>query len=371
MKKILMSVVGIGLGHATRSEAIYNELKQKSKVNIMSYGEAHNYFKKMRLPSVDFGGYSYHGGEYSFDILLQIIDFFKNPGKLRQDYVKFRKHANEFKPDVVFSDSEPNAFFYATNRGIPNSVLTNLITTVTHYNIIPKYLKTREIALQNILLNRLLNFMLKRGDRFFVPSFEQRVSYEEKVEYTDLIVREKPSELISESQFRKKFGLAKDFYYVHVGGADVEKYLYHVLENILPKFKDEFFVVSSNYATKKIVSKDNMVIFPFIKNSLEIMKMSKGVIAPAGHSTISEAIVYKKPLLAIPVRSHVEQLVNASLLKREGFGDACFFEGAISPKFLKESIEKFFAKRDDFEEILKKVKFKGEGAKQIAKELLR
>ncbi len=365
-----MSVVGIGLGHATRSNSIYNKLKGKAKLKIISYGEGYNYFKKLKIPSYDIGSYPYLGEEFSFNILLQLMDFLKSPNKLKADYLKFRKYADNFGPDAVFSDSEPNAFFYAIRRRIPNFVLTNLVTTLNNYNLIPKEFRTKKVALQRVFLRRLIDFMLKHGDKFFVPSFEKKVKYTEKVEYTDLIVRKTPSQLDSENKLREKLGIDRDFYYVHVGGAEIEKYLFMVLENVLPHFKDEFFVISSNYVTKKIIKKDNMIIYPFVKNSLEFLKLSKGLISSAGHSSISESVVYKKPVLAVPVREHVEQLVNASILRKENFGDACFFEKRISARKLKESIKKFIVHRDSIEENLKYANFKGRGAKKIAHSLL-
>jgi uncharacterized protein (TIGR00661 family) len=176
-----MSVVGIGLGHATRSVSIYNSLKGKAKLKLISYGDGYKFFKRLKIPSCNIGGYPYVGEEFSFNILLQLMDFLKNPNKLRGDYVKFRKYADDFNPDVVFSDSEPNAFFYAIRRKMPNSVLTNLVTTLNHYNLIPKKLRTKTVALQKVFLKRLIDFMLKYGDKFFVPSFERKVKYTEKV----------------------------------------------------------------------------------------------------------------------------------------------------------------------------------------------
>ncbi|MCD6576046.1 MAG: hypothetical protein J7K73_02720 [Nanoarchaeota archaeon] len=371
MKKILMSVVGIGLGHATRSEAVYRQIKEKSKVKILTYHDTYRYYKKLKIPAEDFGGYKYKGRGYSFDVLLQINDFFKNPTKLRADYKRFRNLADKFKPDIVFTDSEPNGFFYATRRDLPNFTLTNLITTLTHYKLVPKKLKTREIAIQHLLLKRLINFMLKKGDKFFVPSFERNIFYEEKIEYTDLIVRKKPAQLPSISHLKKKLKIDKDFYYVHVGGSDIERELFHMLELVLPNFKDEFFIVSSNHSTKEVIKKDNMLIFPFVKNALEYVKLSKGIISPAGHSSISEALVYKKPILVIPLRNHIEQLVNGALIKKEGLGETCFFERKLSISTLIDSLKRFISKYDILTSNVKATKFKGDGAKQIAREILK
>jgi UDP-N-acetylglucosamine--N-acetylmuramyl-(pentapeptide) pyrophosphoryl-undecaprenol N-acetylglucosamine transferase len=371
MKKILMSVVGIGLGHATRSEAIYKKLRGKAKLKILTYYDSYNYYKKVGIPCEDFGGYIYKGDEYAFDVLLQMIDFFKNPTKLRDDYKRFRKSADEFKPDIIFSDSEPNAFFYGYRRGLPNFVLTNLITTLSNYGAIPRNLRTHDVSLQKAMINRLIGFMMKRGGRFFVPSFESNVKYMDNVNYVDLIVRQKPSELPQKSKLRKKLGINKEFYLVHVGGAAIERYLFPIVESVLSQFEDRFFVVSSNGATNKVIRKDNMLILPFIKNQLEYLKLAEGIISPAGHSTISEAVVFKKPIMAVPVRNHVEQLVNAALVEKEDFGKACFFGGRLSINTFRKSLVEFFKHEEEYKSNLKSIKLSGNGASQIARGILK
>lgn len=371
MNKILMSVVGIGLGHATRSEAIYNNLKGHARLNVLSYGDAYKYFKRIKAPSRDFGGYEYKGENFSFNIMMQILELLKNPKKLKKDYVLFKKHAKKFNPDYIFTDSEPNAFLYALNHGIRNATLSNLVTTQTHSNIIPKRLNTKEIKLQSVLLGRLMNYMLSRGDRFFVPSFESKVLFKEKVTYTDLIVRQKPSEIESVKKLREKIGIDRDFYFVHVGGSGIERFLFHIYEHALSKLKDKYFVISSNYATKKIIKKDNMIIYPFIKNTLDYLKLSEGMISPAGHSSISEAIIFKKPMMVVPLRNHIEQIVNAALLEKEEYGKACFFDKKMDLLHFRQNLDSFFKQQDSFKTNLKKTKFNGSGAKDIAEIILK
>jgi len=365
--KILFGVVGIGLGHATRSEAIIRQLQKVANVKVITWGPAHEYFKKVGINSHSIGGYEYKGEKYTFNVLFNIFDTFKDPGKLRREYYHFAKLGDAFKPDVVFGDSDPNTFFYAYRRNLPNYSLSNLITTIDNYDKIPKHLKGRDLVLQNFMVQRLMNYMLKRGTRIFVPSFESKVRYRDKVRYTDLIIRKKLGELPSEQKIREKLGIDEDFYLVSVGGSDIEKSLFKVLMKILPKFKDKKFIISSNFITKKVETEKNMTIYPFINNMLEYLKICKGVIAPAGHSTISEAICYKKPIMAVPVINHVEQLVNASLIQKDGFGEACFLQEKLNGTDIRKCIEKFFKSEETIRQRLNIFKFRGEGAEEIAR----
>ncbi len=369
MKKMLMSVIGIGLGHATRSEAIYNELKEDLEIKLLSYGDAVNYFQRKNINFDDFGGTVYKGEEFSLNIMFQVTDFIKNPKKIRNDYKNFKSFADEFKPNFIFSDSEPNSIFYASKNKIKNAVLSNAVTTVMNYNSLPKNFKTGEIKIQNVFLKKLVDYMIKRSEKVFVPSFEKRIKYKEKVEYTDLILRKTPSEVESVKELRNITGINKKFYYISMGGSDIERYIFNILKEVLPKFKNKFFIISSNYAENKIIQKENMLIYPFINNPFKYLKMCEGVISTAGHSIISEAIVYKKPILVIPVRKHIEQLVNAILLEKNGFGIACFFEKRISSQELIESLETFFNDKYELENNIKNTKFKGNGSKQISKKI--
>jgi UDP-N-acetylglucosamine--N-acetylmuramyl-(pentapeptide) pyrophosphoryl-undecaprenol N-acetylglucosamine transferase len=372
MKKILVSVCGIGLGHATRSEAVIRELLKKgdADIKVVSYGSGYEYFKENGIDCEEMGGFEYKGAQFTFSVLLNMLDSIRDPTKLRRDYYEFMKIADKFKPDIVLSDTEPNAFFYAYRRSIPNFVLTNLITVLNNFTLIPRKYITRDVLVQQFMVDRLINFIKKRTERFYVPTFEQKLHYMDNVMYTDVIVRKKPSELESEEELRKKLGIERQFYYVSVGGAEIEKYFFNLIEKVLPKFKDKYFVVSSNNMVNKVIERANMKILPFMPNALEWLKISEGIIAPAGHSTISEAICFKKPMLIAPVKNHIEQLVNSRMVIREGFGDACYFERDTATEDLFKSIEKFFTEEKAFKLKLDNSKVNGSGAGQIAENLL-
>lgn len=371
MVKILISVVGIGLGHATRCEAIARALIDAgAEVLMVTHGVAYDYFKKIGLPVEKMKGYEFSGEKFTFNVMLNILGALKEPSKFQKDYIIFRDVADKFKPDIILSDSEPNAFFYAYRRNIPNYILSNVISTINNSGLVPIKLRSRAVILQSFMLRRLINFMLHRADLFLVPTFESRVKYGDKIRYTDLIVRKKPKDMPADSELRDKIGIYKEFYYVSIGGSDIEKYLFNFFEKILPEYKDKYFVISSNYLVKRVTEKGNMKIYPFIEEALDFIKLSKGVITTAGHSTLSEAVVYKKPVLAIPVRKHIEQIVNAMLIKKEGFGEPCFFEEDVTQAKLKQALDSFFKNEETFRKNFEGITFEGRGAEQIARIIL-
>ena len=54
----------------------------------------------------------------------------------------------------------------------------------------------------------------------------------------------------------------------------------------------------------------------------EIFFLSDVIIMRGGHTAISQAIQYGKPIISIPIQSHGEQLANSSKIEKLGIGKA-------------------------------------------------
>ena len=68
----------------------------------------------------------------------------------------------------------------------------------------------------------------------------------------------------------------------------------------------------------------NLTFRPFSDDSfLKDLASCRYVLCNGGHSTISEALYYGKPVLCTPVELFYEQTVNAHLLSLAGYGDYC------------------------------------------------
>jgi uncharacterized protein (TIGR00661 family) len=74
----------------------------------------------------------------------------------------------------------------------------------------------------------------------------------------------------------------------------------------------------------------------------EALRCCKGVIAPAGHQLLSEALYLNKPILAFPQKNQYEQKVNAQMLEKSGRG----FEGNI--KTIKKDLIRFMSSINKF-----------------------
>jgi uncharacterized protein (TIGR00661 family) len=74
----------------------------------------------------------------------------------------------------------------------------------------------------------------------------------------------------------------------------------------------------------------------------EALRRCRGVIAPAGHQLISEALYLSKPVLAFPQTGQYEQKVNARMLEKSGRG----FYGHVG--HMQHDMKKFFDHIDEF-----------------------
>jgi uncharacterized protein (TIGR00661 family) len=75
---------------------------------------------------------------------------------------------------------------------------------------------------------------------------------------------------------------------------------------------------SGSIVPRKISS--NMWYFEWCPYKDEIFYLSDVILMRGGHTAISQAIQYGKPILSIPIESHGEQLSNSSKIERLGIG---------------------------------------------------
>lgn len=95
------------------------------------------------------------------------------------------------------------------------------------------------------------------------------------------------------------------------------------------------FVFSEGKSNGEIVPKkisSNMWYFEWCPYKDEIFFLSDVIIMRGGHTAMSQAIQYGKPIISIPIESHGEQLANSSKIERLGIGKA------INSKTMNQSV---------------------------------
>ena len=342
---ILFSVNGIGWGHATRSFAIAKKLK--GKIKFVSWGESYNFLKE-RVKNISKIKWYKLRGEFLVDNLLVMSDMLKN---LNLNFIaikKMKEIVNKFKPDIIISDTDLISLNVANLYGIPAFSISTMYTIDDNYRYIPNNLK-KGLRLQKKGLDYILKLINKKSELIFYPSFNTNNPYRDKVKVTDLIVRKKPKNI----EYKK-------IIYVTLGGTKLEKSILRTLIRSLKEIDDWKFIIAGG----KRIKLKNIEIFPYL-NPFDILSKCSAVITIAGYSSISEALVYKKPILALPIRNHIEQISNAVSIKNLNYGDYIYIDDLR--KNYKDEILKFISNINYYKENCMKLKFRGNGAEQIAR----
>ena len=81
------------------------------------------------------------------------------------------------------------------------------------------------------------------------------------------------------------------------------------------------------YGAREGLSSDeedgNLLYRPFSNEVfIDDLRTSRGVVASAGYSLMSEVVYLRKPMLALPLAGQFEQEMNARYLERLGYGTA-------------------------------------------------
>lgn len=326
--RVYFAPCGIGLGHVGRIMPIAKRLqKEHSDVAFSTYGEGisyveHEKFPLMKAPpigfkvkpdgSIDFRQTAVNPGPFfaSFTLLNQI-----------NAEVKFIEN---FKPDVVVSDSRISSLLAARLLGIPRICMLNQFQLIVPRK---KHLLHWARFADSIALT-LIGKMWTSGNTVLIPDFPAPYtisagnlnipkSYRKNVRLIGPILEVRPDELDSEDRLRRKLELPSDkpMIFVPISGAVKEKaFLTGLMSKILLEFPDEYEIVMSlGYPDENIrqVRHGNLTIHKWIPNRFEYLKACDMVIARAGHGTITQAMCYGKPVILVPTPGHTEQINNA------------------------------------------------------------
>ena len=125
--RILYGVVGEGMGHATRSRVILEELVKEHEVQVVASGRAHAYLAE-RFPDVHrIWGFTLH---YEGNAIRRIPTVLRNlrgaVGGWPRNVAAYFKLVASFYPDVVVSDFESFSYYFGKAHGIPVIDLDNI-----------------------------------------------------------------------------------------------------------------------------------------------------------------------------------------------------------------------------------------------------
>ena len=369
--KVLVSVIGGGLGHVTRTYAILLALKEYAQVRVMTNSIGYDFFKKTEFETVEIDSIELWGKDnFTFSISDYFTENIRLPFALGKNYRIISKEINDFNPDVILTDSEPYSFLVARIKKIPIILITNYITTTLEYKNLSNNLKTKDLDSQIYLINNITDGMIKNSNLVLNPSIEPVKNLSRRIAFPGMITRKKEKDLPEIRTLRKRYNLPENFYLVSFGGSNYGMALMKRLLPVLRDYPGKNFVVSTNYLVNKPKQVGNTLLLPFVDNYLEFLKCSEGVISLAGLSTIFETLSFKKPSLIFPINNHIEQICNANIIDRNKYGIVSYLDKHIDPQAIRKKLNKLFSNREEIINNLKKSRLNDNGKIECVKLIL-
>jgi uncharacterized protein (TIGR00661 family) len=338
MAKILFSVCGVGLGHASRSKTIIKELMKLHEVKIVSYGDAVNFLEKEfnEINKIYWFKLYYRKNQISkFKTILFNLPLL--PSVLLKNYNKFKKIINEFKPDIIISDFDA--------VGITASKLFNL---------------------PSILISNL------HAEKFFNPELTLIEKIEQKL--SDGIILTffpKPTHCIVASIIKPEKKIKNTYFFYSVINPEIIKMKSKQGKKILCYFGKEYFnkiiPLLKEFPEKKFVfygknvnEKINNIEFKKFSNKEWIKDISEcnALLSHGGLLTLNEAIYLNKPIYVIATKQWFERLFNGLTIQKLGFG-------LLERIPTKTGLEKFFKNHKKYVKNLKNKKNKNENKELI------
>jgi len=323
---ILYGLAGEGFGHSSRARTVIPYLESKGhRVKVMTYGQALEVLKKEGFDVFEIKGMHIHfeNGKLNPIATLKrgLQSFLQNTGKSKEIYELMKE-----KFDLCISDMEPLVPMLSNWYNLPLLSLDNQHRLTNLELDIPKKYYNDYLAAKTVT-----NLFISRGDWYIIVSFTKG-KIKNNCKKNTYVVHP-----IIQDEIKNLSPKKCDSILVYLSKKD--KAILRVLRQI-----NEKFIIYGYRVEKK---EKNLVFHKAGEGFLKDLGKCKAIIGTAGFNLISEALYLKKPYLALPLKGHFEQMLNALCLKNSGFGE-------YSENLEKEEIKRFLENLEKYEEKLKK-----------------
>lgn len=336
MAKAYFTPYGVGLGHASRMMMLAERLGDSDvDIRFSSFGEGAHYismqgYECMTVPPVEFA-WSIEGGfsvKYSIsNIPLWFTNF---PRQVRDEINNIIK----YDPDIVVSDTRLSSLVASKILNIPSIVILNQVKLL----LSPRLREFKISRTWEKMNGELVGLIWRIADRILVPDLpppytiaEQNTwdisSVMKKLEYVGFTA---PKSYITEAQLREtaaQLGIdrSKPIVFIHISGPlktriPIIRTSIEACKSLRPEIQ---YVISEgrpggDIKPRKITRLGWYYEWCPIRD--EIFAMSDILVLRGGHTTISQAIQFGKPLITIPIENHSEQLANSNKIAKIGIG---------------------------------------------------
>jgi UDP-N-acetylglucosamine--N-acetylmuramyl-(pentapeptide) pyrophosphoryl-undecaprenol N-acetylglucosamine transferase len=336
LAKAYFTPYGVGLGHASRMMMLAERLGDSDvDIRFSSFGEGARYismqgYECMTVPPVEFA-WSIEGGfsvKYSIsNIPLWFTNF---PRQIKDEINNIIK----YDPNIVVSDTRLSSLVASKILNIPSVVILNQVKLL----LSPRLREFKICRAWEKMNGEFLGLIWRIADRILVPDLpppytiaEQNIwetsSVMKKLEYVGFTA---PKSHITEAQLRDAaahLGIdrSKPIVFIHISGPlktriPIIRTSIEACKSLRPEIQ---YVISEgrpggDIQPKKITRLGWYYEWCPIRD--EIFAMSDVLVLRGGHTTISQAIQFGKPLITIPIENHSEQLGNSNKIAKIGIG---------------------------------------------------
>jgi uncharacterized protein (TIGR00661 family) len=323
--RILYGVTGEGMGHATRSKVVCEHLVARGhEVKIVVSGRAHAFLSRSFPDVVEIKGLSIRyvdnamdrDGSVARNVLAAPQMLYANASRYFEDVV-------HFEPDIVISDFDSFAWFFAKRHGLPIVSIDNqqIIARCKHEKSIKEKAK-----LDYQVTKAFVKAKLPGCDHYIITTFFFPPIKKKFLEETTLVppILRLP---VLEAKGRARFGNHVLVYQTSTS----DKSLIPTLNAI----EGERFIV---YGLRRNAHHGNCQLKEFSEDGfVEDLAQAKAVVSNGGLSLIGEAVYLGKPVYSVPVKHQFEQIMNARYLEELGYGlCADLIDGDVLRLFLRE-----------------------------------
>lgn len=319
--RILYGVVGEGMGHATRSRVLIAHLLAKGhEIDVVASSRAFTFLRDRFADARGLRVHDIHGLHLRYDdneleVAKSVLSNLGGaPAGLGKNLALYRALLREgVAPDVVVSDFESWAFFFAKNHGLPVISVDNMqiINRCTHPEEI-----TRDPAFQ--LAKAAVKVKMPGAFHYLVTTFFYPPVRKERTTLVGPILR---------PEIRAAAREPRDHVLVYQTAPNDE--LIPFLQSLAGRF-----VV---YGHQRDGAEGNCTLRSFSEAGfIDDLRTARAVVAGGGFSLMSECVHLGVPMYAVPIAGQYEQELNARYLSALGYG-------AWTPTFDREAIAGWLA----------------------------
>lgn len=389
MAKAYFTPYGVGLGHASRLVTIATRLNSYDRdvlLKFSSFGEATSYiemngFKCNSVSPVEL----VWSGEGGFSIKNSL-------GNVPSWFSNFLRQVNSeignlvaFSPNVIVSDSRLSSVVAGRLLRIPTIVILNQVKLL----LSPRLRELKVTRIFEKINGEFMGGLWNMSEKVLIPDLpppytiaEHNLwdcnSIQKKVEYVGFTTAslDFPPERLD--SIKESLGISNDkpLVFVHISGPSSTRpsLISKVLQAIRDSQADIQYVISEGRPNGKIQPaklSNSVWYYEWCPIKDELFKISDIIVLRGGHTAISQAIQYGKPIVTIPIRNQGEQLGNSDKVAKMGIGikldplqmDAADITNAIlkvlNNKYFSENVQKLMKvanSLDGIENVLKVIR---------------